>query len=133
MRDPYQVFHIAIPCANLDEAVQYYSEKLGLQVARRYDDRITINFFGDQLVCHLCPEKIDKQPQMYPRHFGITFTDKAKFDAVLERAKASNLPFFRDLFSRFKGKQEEHLTFFLQDPSNNLIEFKYYYDPEMRY
>lgn len=133
MRDSEQVFHLAIPCADLDTTVDFYGEKLGLTIARRYEDRVTINFFGDQVVCHLCPEKIDKTPEMYPRHFGITFTDKSKFDHLLNRAKECQLTFFKDLFSRFKGKQEEHLTFFLKDPSNNLLEFKYYYDPAMKY
>jgi len=34
---------------------------------------------------------------------------------------------------RFKDAVEEHLTFVLRDPSNNLIEFKHYRDPRMMY
>lgn len=72
MRDNNKVFHLAIPCKELDETVDFY-EKMGCKLARRYDDRVTFDFFGDQLVCHLSPENIDAEPSMYPRHFGITF------------------------------------------------------------
>jgi len=132
MRDTNKIFHLAIPCKELDETVQFY-EKLGCELARRYHDRVTFNFFGDQVVCHLNPEGIDKNPKMYPRHYGITFLNKEEFYRVLEFAKKEELPFFQEPMTRFEGKKEEHVTFFLIDPSNNLLEFKYYHDPEMAY
>ncbi len=70
---------------------------------------------------------------MYPRHFGITFRDRAEFDALLRLARVRELPFFQEPMTRFEGKIEEHLTFMLKDPSNNLLEFKYYHDPRMMY
>ena len=33
----------------------------------------------------------------------------------------------------FKDMAEEHMTFVLRDPSNNLIEFKHYVDPRLLY
>ncbi|MBU8906851.1 VOC family protein [Desertibacillus haloalkaliphilus] len=132
MRDQNKVFHLAVPCKNLEETANYY-QALGCSVARSYDDRVTFDFFGDQLVCHLNPEQIDQKPQMYPRHYGITFLDKKEFDAVYHTAKQKELPFFQELTTRFEGKTEEHITFFLIDPSNNLLEFKYYFDERMVY
>lgn len=132
MREQNKVFHLAIPCKELDETVDFYKQ-LGCELARRYDDRVTFNFFGDQVVCHLNPESIDAKPQMYPRHFGITFTDKQEFDQLLMMAEKNKLPFFQEIMTRFKGKQEEHITFFLIDPANNLLEFKYYHDQTMLY
>ena len=133
MRNPDDVFHLAIPCRDIEEALQFYVDGLGCQAARRYPDRVTINFFGDQLVCHLAPAKVEQDPQMYPRHFGITFRERADFDDLLKRAEERELPFFEGLFVRFEGRPEEHLAFFLKDPSNNLIEFKYYRNPRMMY
>lgn len=132
MRDSNNVFHLAIPATNLDEAQRFYVTKLGCKLARRYDDRITLDFFGDQVVCHLS-DQIDRDPRMYPRHFGVTFKDRREFDAVLHLARERHLPFFQEPTSRFEGLVEEHLTFMLIDPSNNLLEFKYYYDPRMMY
>jgi uncharacterized protein len=132
MRNPNNVFHLAIPAKDLDEAYDFYVTKLGCKLARRYHDRITLDFFGDQVVCHLSQE-IDEKPKMYPRHFGITFQRKEEFDNLLKLAKQRELPFFQEPFTRFEGKVEEHVSFFLIDPSNNLLEFKYYYDERMMY
>lgn len=133
MRDPQNVFHLAIPCRDLEEIREFYVERLGCRRARRYEDRITLDFFGDQVVCHLSPDKIDDTPQMYPRHFGVTFRDRAAFDRLLERARNEGLEFFQEPFTRFAGKREVHRAFFLLDPSNNVLEFKHYDDPEMMY
>lgn len=132
MRDGSNVFHLAIPARDLDEAFEFYVTKLGCKLARRYPDRITLDFFGDQVVCHLS-QKYDREPQMYPRHFGVTFADRQEFENLLLLAKNRELPLFQEPFVRFEGKAEEHYTFFLIDPSNNLLEFKCYRDPRMMY
>jgi hypothetical protein len=116
----------------LNDAANFY-KKLGCTVARSYEDRVNINFFGDQVVCHLSPDKIDSNPQMYPRHFGITIKDGDEYDRFLEQVKSEKLPFFKEPFCRYEGKKEEHRSFLLIDPSNNLIEFKYYKNSEMMY
>jgi extradiol dioxygenase family protein len=126
------VFHLAIPAHDLDEAQQFYVDGLGCTLARRYDDRITLNFFGDQVVCHLS-DSIDVAPALYPRHFGITFRERKSWQSVLNRARAHDLPLFAPPFRRFHGRPEGHDAFVLRDPSNNLLEFKHYDDPEMRY
>jgi extradiol dioxygenase family protein len=132
MRDSNNVFHLAIPTSDLDAAYEFYVTRLGCKLARRYHDRITLDFFGDQVVCHLS-DKIDRDPQMYPRHFGVTFKERREFDAVLHLAQQRAIPFFQEPTTRFEGLVEEHLTFMLIDPSNNLLEFKYYHDPRMMY
>jgi hypothetical protein len=125
-------FHLAIPTHNLDEAEAFYVKLLGCKLARRYADRITLDFFGDQLVCHLS-DRIDEDPQMYPRHFGITFRHRDDFDALLRLARVRGITFFAEPSQRFEGLVEEHSTFVLLDPSNNLVEFKHYLDPRMMY
>jgi uncharacterized protein len=133
MRNSHNVFHLAIPCDSLIRSVEFYVEKLGARLARKYDDRITLDFFGDQVVCHYNPEKIDRHPEIYPRHFGITFKERKDFDAIINRLEKTDLEYFKKPFVRFEGMDEEHHTFFLIDPSNNIIEFKYYKDTNMMY
>ena len=53
MRETRDAFHLAIPALDLDEAYEFYVTGLGCKLARRYNDRITLDFFGDQVVCHL--------------------------------------------------------------------------------
>lgn len=132
MRRSDNVFHLAIPVRDLDSTQEFYRE-LGCRIARRYPDRVTVDFFGDQVVCHLAPDKTDSEPDMYPRHFGLTLRLQEDFSAIVERAKSKGLEFFCPVNVRFAGLREEHLFFFLKDPSNNLLEFKYYKDPEMMY
>jgi extradiol dioxygenase family protein len=132
MRNPADLFHLAIPALNLDDAQRFYVEGLGCTLARRYDDRITLNFFGDQVVCHLS-DSIDTAPALYPRHFGVTFRERQSWEKLLNLAQDRTLPFFAEPFRRFGGRREGHDAFVLRDPSNNLLEFKHYDDPEMRY
>jgi extradiol dioxygenase family protein len=127
------VFHLAIPTHDLDAAEDFYVRVLGAARARRYDDRVTFNFFNHQVVCHLAPQEIDREVKMYPRHFGMTFVDHAEFDRVHARAKATGWPFFKELSVRWPEKAERHEMFFLCDPSNNLIEFKHYAEPRFIY
>lgn len=128
-----RVFHLAIPTHDLDAAERFYTEVMGARRARRYDDRVTFDFFGDQVVCHLAPDEISPAPKLYPRHFGITFLRREDFDAVYERCRDSGHPFFKDRFTRWPEKTERHETFFVADPSNNLLEFKWYEDPVFVY
>lgn len=132
MRDTENVFHLAIPARDLDEAFDFYVKKLGCKLARRYDDRITLDFFGDQLVCHHS-DKYERNPEMYPRHFGVTFRHREDFERLVHLARAREIPFFSEPSRRFLDLVEEHWTVTLIDPSNNLLEFKYYHDPRMMY
>jgi extradiol dioxygenase family protein len=133
VRNPENVFHLAIPCRDLEESREFYVDRLGCRLARRYDDRITLDFFGDQLVCHLAPDEIDSEPRIYPRHFGITFRKRDDFERVLHSARDTGVGILRDVFTRFADKPERHLTFFLVDPSNNVLEFKHYPDSQYMY
>ena len=137
MREVHDVFHLAIPAYDLDDTVGFYVTKLGCKLARRYDDRVTFDFFGDQLVCHLSPAPAERAAhedlKMYPRHFGVTFRHAADFEALLALCRQREVPFFRDVDTRFSGFAEVHQTFTVVDPSDNLLEFKHYADARMMY
>lgn len=122
------MFHLAIPSKDLEESKNYYGSLLKFSVGREYPDYVIFDFFGHQLVCHLDVDRWDRDVRMYPRHYGFIFKDKSQFDNLYEQAKKSGAPFYKDLFERFREKTGWHWTFFLIDPSNNLIEFKYYHD-----
>jgi uncharacterized protein len=137
VRESRDVFHLAIPSYDLDDTVAFYVTQLGCKLARRYDDRVTLDFFGDQLVCHLSPSPETVVPMselpMYPRHFGVTFREQADFDALYQLCQQRGVPFYSDVSLRFEGRVEVHQTFVICDPSSNLLEFKYYFDHRMMY
>ena len=133
MRDAGNAFHLAIPARDLDEVQEFYVTGLGCHLARRYEDRITLDFFGDQVVCHLSDDWERDPVDLYPRHFGVTFRHREELDALVYLVETRQLPVFRPLQPRFKDTVEEHLTMVLVDPSGNLLEFKWYRDPRMMY
>jgi uncharacterized protein len=133
MRTQHDTFHLAIPVHDLDEAQDFYVTRLGCKLARRYHDRITLDFFGDQVVCHLTEGSPVDPESLYPRHFGVTFHEKADFDALHACAVTRKIPFYSEVSTRFGGLVEEHHTFVLREPSGNLLEFKHYNDPRMMY
>jgi hypothetical protein len=138
VRDHRNAFHLAIPSFDLSEAEHFYVDLLGAKLARRYADRITLDFFVDQLVCHLvCPAATQTAMagdlELYPRHFGITFVAEEEFLALYELVSLRKVPVFSDMKTRFEGLAEVHQSLVLVDPSDNLIEFKHYKDPRMMY
>jgi uncharacterized protein len=132
MRDIRDACHIAIPVGDLDAAVDFYVGGLGVKLARRYPDRVTFDFFGDQLVCHLS-EDAPAGATAYPRHFGVSFARREDFDRFLRLVELRKLPVLSGPSVRFAGTAEEHRQIFLTDPSNNVLEFKHYDDPRLMY
>jgi extradiol dioxygenase family protein len=135
VRESNDAFHLAIPAHNLTETEDFYVRLLGCKLARRYADRITLDFFGDQVVCHLTePSEGTAAPlDLYPRHFGVTFRELDDFETLHQLCLLRKIPMFREMATRFEGMAEVHRTFVLRDPSDNLLEFKHYADPRMMY
>jgi uncharacterized protein len=135
MRESRDAFHLAIPAHHLGDTEDFYVRQLGCKLARRYADRITLDFFGDQLVCHLTepPATAAEELNIYPRHFGVTFRESGDFEAVHRLCVQRKVAIFSELSTRFEGLVEVHRTFVLRDPSDNLLEFKHYADPRMMY
>ncbi|MCX7342913.1 MAG: VOC family protein [Proteobacteria bacterium] len=120
------IFHLAIPTHDLSLAKVFYTKAFGAYIGREYDNYVIFNFFGHQVVTHLNPAKVDTEVTMYPRHYGIIFDKKEDFDSVYAKCKGAKASFFEELFERFQNKSGWHFSFFVSDPSNNLIELKYY-------
>lgn len=125
------IFHLAFPVKDIAQTVDFYQDTLGMEINLIEEQRCIINFCKHQLVAHLCPEQTDDQVSMYPRHFGLIFDAESDFDELLNNAKSKQAKFFQEEFTRFEDSPRAHRSFFLQDPSNNLIEFKYYKNPEV--
>lgn len=132
MRDSRDACHVAIPARDLDEAVDFYVFGLGAKLARRYHDRVTFDFFGDQLVCHLCDD-VPAEAVAYPRHFGVSFARTEDFDRLVRVVEHRKLKVLSGPSTRFEGTAEQHRTIFLLDPSNNVLEFKNYDDPRLQF
>ena len=120
------IFHLAFPTHDLAAAKRFYVEGLGCTLGRESSHAVTFGLAGHQLVAHLIPEPPSAQPGFYPRHFGLVLPSQEAWQALVDQAKAKGLTFYQQPRVRFPGTRIEHHTFFLEDPSRNLLEFKHY-------
>ncbi|TVP67392.1 MAG: glyoxalase [Leptolyngbya sp. LCM1.Bin17] len=128
MGSPAVLFHLAFPVVDLATTKDFYIAGLGCQPGRETPNSLILELYGHQLVAHLTPE-VTPQVGIYPRHFGLVFLSESDWETLLHRAKQHQLAFYQTEKRRFPGSPLEHRTFFLQDPSHNLLEFKYYCSP----
>ncbi|PCJ62357.1 MAG: glyoxalase [Planctomycetota bacterium] len=128
-------FHIALRIRNIDEAKEFYGEKLGFKEDRSSAHTIVYNMYGHQLVLHIDKEigesgtitNSDQGGGIQVPHFGaILPMDEWKVYAA--KLKAVNLNFMLEPNIRNEGKDDENATMFFADPSGNVIEFKTFKD-----
>ena len=119
------LFHLAFPVHDLKAAKKFYTA-LGCKVGRQSKHSLIFNLAGHQIVAQLSDEKREVQKGIYPRHFGLIFPELGDWKKLLRRAKRKKLRFYQEPKARFEASPVEHLTFFLADPSHNLLEFKHY-------
>lgn len=125
------IFHLAIPIDSIFRAKEFYADGLGCQVGRENKSAVIFNFYGTQLVGHITQTPLTKQPGIYPRHLGLILPTKLAWQQICDRAKAKNISFYTEPKLRFPQQMLEHHCFFLEDPFHNLLEFKYYSEPEV--
>ncbi|MDD1414504.1 VOC family protein [Dolichospermum sp. ST_con] len=124
------IFHLAFPVADIPQTKAFYVDGLGCIPGRESPHALILNLYGHQLVAHVTEDTLTPQKAIYPRHFGLIFTQEADWQELLERAKSKHLKFREEPKYRFANSLLEHDTFFLEDPFYNLMEFKYYRYPE---
>lgn len=126
---PRAIFHLAFPVTDLEETKQFYVGGLGCTLGRESRVAVTLELRGHQIIAQLGKHSPDPPQCIYPRHFGLVFESEHEWQRMVDQAKAKNLKFFREPSLRYPGSRIEHRTFFLEDPSHNLLEFKYYTHP----
>jgi extradiol dioxygenase family protein len=124
------LFHLAFPVNDLALTKAFYVDGLGCELGRESPQSVILNLYGHQLVAHLADEPLLPQRGIYPRHFGLIFTAESDWETLLERSQQHQLTFYQSPKRRFPNSPLEHRTFFLADPAHNLLEFKYYCQPD---
>lgn len=128
---PTAIFHLAIPINDVVQAKNFYANGLGCKVGRENKVAVIFNFYGTQLVGHMTKEPLVRQSGIYPRHLGLNLPTKQDWQKICDRSLKKQLTFYQQPKLRFPNQFLEHYTFFLEDPFYNLLEFKYYSDPEV--
>ena len=120
------LFHVAFPVRDLEETKRFYVDGLGCTLGRESASAVTLELGGHQIVAQRTSRTPERQKGIYPRHFGLIFAIEKDWHKLADRAKAKGLPFYQQPRRRYVGTRIEHQTFFLEDPSHNLLEFKHY-------
>ena len=130
-------FHIAFPVNNLENTKYFYSKILGCSLGRETDKWIDFNLFGHQIVAHFSPEdclesnvnKVDGD-LVSCRHFGVILPWD-NWEIMGKMIKKKQINFMIKPKIRFKNLKGEQGTFFLKDPSGNVLEFKSFKNDSM--
>ncbi len=120
------MFHLAFPCHDFKAAKIFYCQQLGFDLGRRSEHAFIINCYNNQLVAHKSDSALELQDGIYPRHFGMIFDSLGEFNELIKRVEKNNIAFHIEPKIRFPELPLENHSFILKDPSNNLLEFKYY-------
>ncbi len=126
-------FHLAFPVADLDQARTFYVGVLGCREGRSSNRWVDFEFFGHQLSAHLVDEIVGTASnevdgdQVPVRHFGAIL-EWSEWEAMAERLEVAGVEFMIRPRIRFRGGPGEQGTFFVRDPSRNVIELKSFRD-----
>ena len=123
-------FHLAIPAGDLDIATSFYQNILGCKLGNRVEGKwVDVDFWGNELTLHKTHTKLPKERHDVDMgsvsipHFGAHL-DKEVFEKIKTNLKKNNIKYFDEPYVRFKGREEEQETFFLEDPHGNVLELK---------
>ena len=130
-------FHIAFPVNNLKSTKDFFTKVLGCSLGRESDKWIDFNMYGHQVVAHFSPEdciksnvnKVDGD-MVSSRHFGVILPWD-NWEKLREKIKNKKIKFMIKPKIRFKNLKGEQGTFFLEDPSGNVLEFKSFKNDSM--
>ena len=129
------VFHLAYTVNDLDSTRRFYGDLLGCQEGRSTESWDDFDFFGNQLSLHIgqtikeleSDSRVDNVEVPLP-HFGCVL-DWDLFHNLADKLKSAGILFIIEPTIRFEGMPGEQATMFLEDYSQNALEFKSFRNP----
>ena len=126
----YNRFHLAFPVNNLITTKDFYEKILNCKIGRESKNWGDFNLYGHQIVAHLAPEEcndvnsnIVDEDQIPCRHFGVIL-DWNEWKELSNKLDLNGIKYLINPKIRFKNRSGEQGTFFITDPSGNVLEFK---------
>ena len=129
------IFHLAYTVRDLESTRKFYGDLLGCQEGRSTESWVDFDFFGNQLSLHIgqtikeleSDSKVDNVEVPLP-HFGCVL-DWDLFHNLADKLKSAGILFIIEPTIRFEGMPAEQATMFLEDYSQNALEFKSFRNP----
>ena len=123
-------FHLAFPVYDIKKSIDWYVSYLNCSVGRKSKRWVDFNFYGHQISAHLVDQKNKKDKinlvdgkKIPSRHFGIIL-EMNDWKNLVTYLNEKKVKYVIKPNIRFKGQTGEQATFFIKDPSNNVLEFK---------
>ena len=129
-------FHLAIPVGSIEESKRFYCDFLGCEEGSFEEGKWQdINFWGNELTLHEANKTLPRERHHVDMgdvcvpHFGVHLT-REDFDKLKSRVNdREKYDFLDEPYLRFEGDSREQETFFIEDPSGNVLEIKTMFDP----
>jgi len=129
------LFHLSLPCTNIQETKRFYIETIGAVLGRHSNNWVDINLFGHQITFTQAPKFNFTNPnyvfegKILPSfHFGIILSVD-KWGAMYSKLNELKLELVTQA-TFLKNKSGEHLSFFVKDPNGYMLEFKSFKQPK---
>lgn len=122
-------FHMSLPCLSVKATKSFYEENIGASLGRKTQNWVDVNLFGNQLT-FIKAEKFSFNSPNYvfegkilpSFHFGV-IVELKDWEKIYGRLKDQKL----DLVTQatfLHDKTGEHVSFFIKDPNDYMLEFK---------
>ena len=121
------IFHLSFPVRDLEEAIGFYTQRLGAEIGRQNDSCADALLFGAQVTLQNDPATVSR-PMPRTRHFGATLL-WGEWQSLTGRLLAECVVVEPPTISHV-GQPLEQGKMMIADPSGNLIEIKAYRHPD---
>ena len=128
-------FHMSLPCLSIKGTESFYVDNIGASSGRKTQSWVDINLFGNQIT-FIKAEKFSFNSPNYvfegkilpSFHFGVII-DLKDWEQIYARLKNQKLDLVTQ--ARFlEDKAGEHVSFFIKDPNDYMLEFKSFKNSE---
>ena len=127
-------FHMSLPCLSVRATKSFYADNIGASLGRRTQNWVDVDLFGNQLT-FIKAEKFSFNSPNYvfegkilpSFHFGI-IVNLNDWEQIYTRLNEQKL----DLVTQatfLEDKTGEHVSFFIKDPNDYMLEFKSFKNP----
>jgi hypothetical protein len=119
------IFHLAFPVSDLATTKEFYVGHLGAGVGRENAEWLDLLLWGHQITLHQRPDDVLSRERQGKRHFGVILP-WSEWQQLVEHLRAREVVFLQKPEILLAGTPREQAKFYLEDPSNNVIEIKAY-------
>lgn len=128
-------FHLSLPCMSVKDTKKFYVDIIGSSSGRASQNWIDINLFNHQLTFIKAgkfnfnnPNYVFEGKILPSFHFGI-IVDQETWKDIYKKLKEQHLEVVTKT-TFLKDKKGEHLSFFIKDPNDYMLEFKSFIKPK---